>query len=249
MQMQVTSQAPCNIYSDLVTTLEVMGIKPTKDQLRLYVRALEPFNDHVRKAAIDAVAMTLSKRPLPADFANAAKQICGVDTESLKRRGVVQFNKLLEIGSDTRCVLCDDWRVVYSVNKAFGSLSMFFNSTEEKVWTQKRFAEAYASVDFFLENTVMKEYLLESNLQSVHGGYRQLVFLGDYNNCMQLFAQLPNKQEFIVPCAPQLPSQALPNNVQEDISPEQIAENKARINEILSSFISRGLQGENQRTA
>lgn len=248
--MQLQAQPQYTIYTDLVNALEVMGVKPSKEQLALYVKALDPFSDHVRKAAIDTVVLTINKRPLPADFANLAKQICGVDYESLKRRGTVQFKKLLEIGSDTRSVLCDDWRIVYAVNKAFGSLSMFFDCREEEVWMQKRFAEAYASVDFFLEYTVVKEYLLDNNFRTgVNGAYRQLVFLGNYETCSNILESLPNKHEFIFPVPLEQQAISLKNNTQEqELTAEQRAANQAKLNDIIMSFANRGLKFE-ERTA
>ena len=241
------------LYQDLIHTLQTLDVKElTAEKLRDYVSALAPFSDHVKKAAIDFVLRTCTKRPLPGDFGAVAMRVAGVDHSSLIRKGTVQFNKLLALGSDSRSVLCDDWRVVYAVNTGFGSLKMFFNSCDETSWMQKRFAEAYASVDFYLEYMVPKEYLLDNGIPVPCDGLRPLVFLGDYQTCSRLFDYLGNKHEFMLPLSAeqQLQVIALANkaNAVESLSDEERAANIAKLGSVIATLTGQGQKVE-ERTA
>lgn len=241
------------LYQDLVHALQSMGVTDlTADKLGDYVNALAPFPDDVKKAAIDTVLWTSTKRPLPGDFGTTAKKVAGVDQSSLSRRAVVQFNKLLALENDIRSVLCDDWRVVYAVKEAFGSLKMFFNSCDGVVWMQKRFCEAYASVDFYLEYRVRKEYLLDNETLCAGAGSRPLVFLGNYQTCLAIFQTLPNKDEFMLPLSAEQQMQvlALANkaNKVEPMSNEERAANITKLGEIIAALSGQGLSFE-ERTA
>lgn len=188
-----------NIYSQMAAALTSLGVDNTPEKLAPFLALCKMFPEQAVNEAAHASLWKFHRRPFPADLADLLKEIIGEDRDSLLRRGCVSFRKLWAINDSTQDLICDDWRAVHAVKTAFGSLYEFFQDFEDLSWRQKRYSEAYASVDYLQQHTVCKEFLLTGNSKVSNESFRRARFLGDYDRCLQLLYSLPNAGEYRAP--------------------------------------------------
>ncbi len=191
-----------NVYTQMAAALTSLGVDNTPEKLAPFFAICKMFPE---QAVIDAAHASLWKfhrRPFPADLADLLKEIIGEDRDALLRRGCVSFRKLMALNDCAHDLICDDWRAVHAVKTAFGSLYEFYQDFEDLSWRQKRYSEAYASVDYMQQNAVCKEFLLTGNRKVSNESFRRATFLGDYDRCMQLLYSLPNAADYRAPMDP-----------------------------------------------
>lgn len=223
-----------NVYSKMAASLIALGVENTPERLAPYFALCKMFPDQVVNQAAMSSLWKFNRRPYPADVANLLKQIIGEDHESLMRRGVVSFRTLLEHNDCANDLICDDWRAVYAIKHAFGSLYQFYQNFEDLNWRQKRFAEAYACVDYLEQNTVNKEFLLKGTSNVLNESFRRTKFLGDYDQCMSLLQSLPNASDYRAPADPRVLASLPPVDNYQVLSEEEVAKSKALLAEVLN---------------
>ncbi len=221
-----------NIYSQMAAALTSLGVENTPERMAPFLALCKMFPEQAVNEAAHASLWKFHRRPYPADLADLLKEIIGEDHDALVRRGVVSFRKLRAHNDCAHDLICDDWRAVYAVNTAFGSLYEFYQDFEDLNWRQKRYSEAYASVDYLQQHTVRKEFLLSGTRKVLNEGFRRAVFLGDYDRCMQLLYSLPNASDYRAPADPRLRAQLPAPNVP-DMSEEERMRSQAMLAQIL----------------
>ena len=175
--------------------------------LRTIALGLLRFPRNIVNQVCSEAALRLNRNPVPSDFIALARKLYGVSHEDLIAQGYAAFYSLANLKEPEHDLICDNWRSVFAVKHGFLSLKNFFSAwTEEKPYSkQQRFAEAYASIDFFDESTVTKEYFLAGpEYRMVR---RRLNFVGNYETCLQILSTLPNANEYEIPNPPQSPSE------------------------------------------
>lgn len=146
---------------------------------------------------------------MPSDFIALAYELYGVRHEDLLSKGQTAFDLVFNLKEPDHDLVCEDWRSVFAIKHGFTSLQNFFSykKEEKRYWTQKRFAEAYASIDFLNEGYVHKEYFLPGFEYRMSRVRRRLNFVGNYEICLQILSTLPNANEYEIPNPPQSPSE------------------------------------------
>ncbi len=219
-------------FSMMAAALTSLGVENTPEKLAPFLGLCKMFPAQVVEEAARASLWKFHRRPFPADLADLLKELIEEDHESLLRRGIVSFRKLRAHNDSAHDLICDDWRAVYAVKKAFGSLNEFYQDYEDLNWRQKRYSEAYASVDYLQQHSVQKEFLLTGTRKVQNEGFKRAVFLGDYDRCMQLLHSLPNASEYRAPTDPRMMAQ-LPANLTPVVSEEERKQSKAMLAQIL----------------
>ena len=201
-----------SLLQSINNALEMLQGQSTLEILRTIALGLLRFPRHIVNQVCSEAALRLNRNPVPSDFINLACKFYGVRHEDLLAQGRAAFYSLFNLHEPEHDLVCEDWRSIFAIKKEFGSLQNFFSTKtkEDPCWKQKRFAEAYASIDFFDESTVTKEYFLAGfEYRRLSRSHRRLNFVGNYETCLQILSTLPNASEYEIPNPPQTPDETL----------------------------------------
>ena len=200
-----------SLLQSINNALEMLQGQSTLEILRSIALGLLRFPRHIVNQVCSEAALRLNRNPVPSDFIALARKLYGVSHEDLLAQGRAAFYSLFNLNEPEHDLVCEDWRSIFAIKKEFSSLQNFFstNTKEDPCWKQKRFAEAYASIDFFDESTVTKEYFLAGSEYRMSISRRRLNFVGNYETCLQILSTLPNANKYEIPNPPQTPDETL----------------------------------------
>ena len=200
-----------SLLQSINNALEMLQGQSTLEILRTIALGLLRFPRHIVNQVCSEAALRLNRNPVPSDFINLACKFYGVRHEDLLAQGRAAFYSLFNLHEPEHDLVCEDWRSIFAIKKEFGSLQNFFSTKtkEDPCWKQKRFAEAYASIDFLDEGSVQKEYFLAGPEYRMFRVRRRLNFVGNYETCLQILSTLPNASEYEIPNPPQTPDETL----------------------------------------
>lgn len=222
------TQNPSQLYITLGPVLMVNNVitdlgETTKSQviLKTYAMALEPYGDEAIQAALlKALRTKFDYKPTPGDIAELVRESLGVSKAQLKRDGGCRYLTLsgMSLGYD---LITDDWRVVYAIKKAFGSLYGFAKDQTPDHLRKREFVDAYCAVCYEDSFSTPKEYYLKGYAQKSGTGQRHLSFLGDYQACLNIAKQRPDFDTFQLPRDPNAPKPQLLTRSADKLSPEE----------------------------
>lgn len=139
----------------LIRTLhEFYGKQCQDSMLDIYVFALADYDFNVVQTALKNIVKTAKFMPRPAEIIELIMQFQGQGAQDIERQKAIlefkassAFRELmahLDVGQD---IVSDDWRFVFAVRVAFGSLLELAQSEEGNVWLEKKFVKAYLLAD------------------------------------------------------------------------------------------------------
>ena len=199
------------LLQSIDNVLVMLQGQSTLEIVRTIAVGLLRFPRHIVDRVCSEAVLHLECNPVPSEFMELARKFYGVTHEDLLYKGRAAFYSLANLKEPDHDLVCEDWRSVFAVKHGFLSLKNFFSAwTEEKPYSkQQRFAEAYASIDFFDESTVTKEYFLAGSEYRMSISRRRLNFVGNYETCLQILSTLPNANKYEIPNPPQTPDETL----------------------------------------
>lgn len=177
--------------------------------LKTFGLALEPYDDDVvQRALLKALRTKFDYKPTPGDLAEIVRESLGVSKAQIKRDGSCRYLTLtgMTLGND---LITDDWRVVYAIKKAFGSLYGFAKDQSPDHLRKRDFVEAYSAVSYEDSFNLPKEYYLKGYAQKSGFGQRHVSFLGDYQACLSIAKSRPDFLNLQVPRDPNAPKPKL----------------------------------------
>ena len=204
--------AVLSLLQSIDNALIMLHAQSSPEILRTIASGLLCFPPHIVDQVCAKAALRLRFNPVPSDFIDLACKFYGVRHEDLLAQGRAAFYSLFNLNEPEHDLVCEDWRSIFAIKKEFSSLQNFFstNTKEDPCWKQKRFAEAYASIDFLDEGSVHKEYFLAGfEYRRLSRSHRRLNFVGNYETCLQILSTLPNASEYEIPNPPQTPDETL----------------------------------------
>lgn len=235
-----TNYANSSLIKRISLALTTLGAIATDERVAAVANALSSFPLAIAQETVELAPSMLKRRPVPSDFVALACKLYGVTHQDLCDAGAIAFRGLINLPAPHHDLISSQWRTIYAIKKAFGSLDNFFAPVEPLSWRQKRFVDAYASIDFVLERRVPKEFFLRgSESRPKNGRKLPINLLGDYQTCIQILYSLPHAEIYAVP--PTL-SAGVPKKPesQAPFSPEQRAQSLAclsmAINELKQSL-------------
>lgn len=204
-----------NVINDLGET------ERSRTILKTYAVALEPYGDDaVQAALLKALRTKFDYKPTPGDIAELIRDTLGVSKAQLKRAGSSRYLALagMSLGPD---LITEDWRVVYAISTAFGSLFGFARDQSPEYTRKREFVEAYAAVSYEDSFKVKKEYYLKGYAPRSGFGQRHVSFLGDYQTCVAIAKARPDFEDLQLPRDPSLPKPQLLAQPVPQLSPEE----------------------------
>ena len=203
--------AMISLLQSINNALEMLQGQSSEAILKTIASGLLYFPPHIVEQVCVKAPWLIRRNPVPSDFIALAYELYGVRHEDLLAKGQNAFDLVFNLKEPDHDLVCEDWRSVFAIKHGFTSLQNFFSykKEEKRSWTQKRFAEAYASIDFLNEGYVHKEYFLPGFEYRMSRVRRRLNFVGNYETCLQILSTLPNASEYEIPNPPQTPDETL----------------------------------------
>lgn len=162
--------------------------KPCSDDLLdIYMYALSDYDYDLLETSIKETVKTYKFLPKPSEIIDVIKKLTKqTEQDEERQKSILEFKasnafrklmRNLDVGED---IVCTDWRIVWAVRLAFGSVMELAKSKEGNPWLEKKFIKAY----LLAESPTKCGYILGGIYHKTKDP--RVRFLGEYEACSKI---------------------------------------------------------------